>query len=227
MNSDSAAIEADVAFGFEETAEFPLFQAPATQVLPGRSGRGRRSDATDSSYATCGRRAILRRLSYLSAISSADIQPYAANDGQPNRGRGPDAGSFYSAFPKDRQFPRRFGIFDMAAPSDGQSGADAFPPAELKNEKTTEDGEMPEQTVQRHCQPKQNAGRRPHRLKKGDRRAAKRYETYYAARRRGLRARRGRSESGHLRRDVEVAASQGTTEAARPAGKAKRLTLFF
>jgi len=34
MNSDSAAIEREIAFGFEETAELSLFQAPATQVLP-------------------------------------------------------------------------------------------------------------------------------------------------------------------------------------------------
>jgi RNA polymerase sigma-70 factor (ECF subfamily) len=34
MNSDSAAIEAEIAFGFEEAAEMPLLQAPATHVLP-------------------------------------------------------------------------------------------------------------------------------------------------------------------------------------------------
>ena len=34
MGPDSAAIEAEIAFGFEETAELPLFQAPATQVVP-------------------------------------------------------------------------------------------------------------------------------------------------------------------------------------------------
>jgi RNA polymerase sigma-70 factor (ECF subfamily) len=34
MNSDSAAIDAEIAFGFEEAAELPLFQAPTTQVLP-------------------------------------------------------------------------------------------------------------------------------------------------------------------------------------------------
>jgi RNA polymerase sigma-70 factor (ECF subfamily) len=34
MNSDSAAIEAEVAFGFEETADISLFQAPATQLVP-------------------------------------------------------------------------------------------------------------------------------------------------------------------------------------------------
>jgi RNA polymerase sigma-70 factor (ECF subfamily) len=34
MDSNSAAIERDIAFGFEEAAELPLFQSPATQVLP-------------------------------------------------------------------------------------------------------------------------------------------------------------------------------------------------
>lgn len=34
MESNSAAIEPEIAFGFEEAAELPLFQAPATQVLP-------------------------------------------------------------------------------------------------------------------------------------------------------------------------------------------------
>lgn len=36
MESNSAAIEPEVAFGFEEAAELPLFQSPATQVLPAR-----------------------------------------------------------------------------------------------------------------------------------------------------------------------------------------------
>ena len=34
MNSDSAAMEAEVAFGFEETADISLFQAPTIQVVP-------------------------------------------------------------------------------------------------------------------------------------------------------------------------------------------------
>jgi RNA polymerase sigma-70 factor, ECF subfamily len=34
MDSNSAAIEQDLPFGFEETAELPLLEAPATKVLP-------------------------------------------------------------------------------------------------------------------------------------------------------------------------------------------------
>ena len=34
MDSNSAAIENDLAFGFDEAAEIPFIQAPTTQVLP-------------------------------------------------------------------------------------------------------------------------------------------------------------------------------------------------
>jgi RNA polymerase sigma-70 factor, ECF subfamily len=34
MDSNSAAIEQDLPFGFEETAELPLLEAPATRILP-------------------------------------------------------------------------------------------------------------------------------------------------------------------------------------------------
>jgi RNA polymerase sigma-70 factor (ECF subfamily) len=34
MNADSAAVDAEIAFGFDEAAELPLFQAPTTQVIP-------------------------------------------------------------------------------------------------------------------------------------------------------------------------------------------------
>jgi RNA polymerase sigma-70 factor (ECF subfamily) len=34
MESNSAAIEPEIAFGFEEAADLPLYQSPATQVLP-------------------------------------------------------------------------------------------------------------------------------------------------------------------------------------------------
>ena len=37
MDSNSAAIEAEVPFGFENTGELPLFQAPAKQVLPAKA----------------------------------------------------------------------------------------------------------------------------------------------------------------------------------------------
>src|SRR5437762_1949891 len=47
MDSNSAAIDAEVAFGFDETAELALFQAPAPQVLPYQETDGVADSAAD------------------------------------------------------------------------------------------------------------------------------------------------------------------------------------
>jgi RNA polymerase sigma-70 factor (ECF subfamily) len=47
MDSNSAAIDAEVAFGFENTGELPLFQSPATQVLPVAPAPALDESATD------------------------------------------------------------------------------------------------------------------------------------------------------------------------------------
>lgn len=47
MDSNSAAIDAEVAFGFDEAAELPLFQAPVTQVLPFQEADGIADSAAD------------------------------------------------------------------------------------------------------------------------------------------------------------------------------------
>lgn len=47
MDSNSAAIDAEVAFGFENTGELPLFQSPATQVLPSRAAPAPDESASD------------------------------------------------------------------------------------------------------------------------------------------------------------------------------------
>ena len=52
-----------------------------------------------------------------------DLSAYAA---ERTRGGGSDAGRLHPALPEDRQFPRRFGLHDMAAPHDGEPGPDAL-----------------------------------------------------------------------------------------------------
>ena len=47
MDSISAAIENDLAFGFDEAAEIPFIQAPAIQVLPAPETVSVNTDATD------------------------------------------------------------------------------------------------------------------------------------------------------------------------------------
>ena len=49
MDSNSAAIEAEVPFGFENTGEIPLLQAPAKQVLPAKA----ESVVDESAISTC------------------------------------------------------------------------------------------------------------------------------------------------------------------------------
>ena len=47
MDSNTAAIEAEIAFGFEEAGELPLFQSPATKVLPAKPAPVFDETATD------------------------------------------------------------------------------------------------------------------------------------------------------------------------------------
>lgn len=47
MDSNSAAIDAEVAFGFEEAAELPLFQSPATQIMPAAEASAIEASAAD------------------------------------------------------------------------------------------------------------------------------------------------------------------------------------
>jgi RNA polymerase sigma-70 factor (ECF subfamily) len=47
MDSNSAAIDAEIGFGFENTGELPLCQSPATQVLPAEAAPALDDSATD------------------------------------------------------------------------------------------------------------------------------------------------------------------------------------
>ena len=79
-----------------------------------------RSDPTGSGRRCCCFRA------HLSTAQPSRICPVPENGRQHGGCRGFDAGSVLAAIPQDRNFPRRIGVFDVAASAVGQCRPDAF-----------------------------------------------------------------------------------------------------
>ena len=148
MSSDSAAIEAEVAFGFEETAEQPLFQAPATHVFPIEAPAQADPNATDLE---------LCRLAEKGDISAFEIiyQRYHRRTysltlrmtGSQTEAEDLTQEVFIQLFRKIGSFRGDSAFSTWLHRLTVNQVLMHFRRRSYKNEKTSEDGEMPEQTV--------------------------------------------------------------------------------
>jgi len=148
MNSDSAAIEADVAFGFDEAASSPLFEAPAVQVIPAEPKAAIDSNATDIELCRLAAKGDLaafeiiyqryHRRTYSLTLRMTGSQTEAEDLTQE---------VFIQLFRKIGSFRGDSAFSTWLHRLTVNQVLMHFRRRSYKNEKTSEDGEMPEQTV--------------------------------------------------------------------------------
>jgi RNA polymerase sigma-70 factor (ECF subfamily) len=149
MNSDSAAIKAEIAFGFEEAAELPLFQAPTTQVLPAKEAGTIDPAASDLDLCRLASQGDLaafemiyqryNRRTYSLTLRMTGSQTEAEDLTQE---------VFIQLFRKIGSFRGDSAFSTWLHRLTVNQVLMHFRRRSYKNEKTSEDGEMPEQTVQ-------------------------------------------------------------------------------
>jgi RNA polymerase sigma-70 factor (ECF subfamily) len=148
MGPDSAAIEAELAFGFEETADLPLFQAPATQVVP--AAKEEKADPEAPDLELC-------RLASQGDISAFEIiyeryhrRTYSLTlrmTGSQTEAEDLTQEVFIQLFRKIGSFRGDSAFSTWLHRLTVNQVLMHFRRRSYKNEKTSEDGEMPEQTV--------------------------------------------------------------------------------
>jgi len=148
MNSDSAAIEAEVPFGFEETAEMSLFQAPAVQVVPAEATVAVDANATDIELCRLAAKGDLtafeiiyqryHRRTYSLTLRMTGSQTEAEDLTQE---------VFIQLFRKIGSFRGDSAFSTWLHRLTVNQVLMHFRRRSYKNEKTSEDGEMPEQMV--------------------------------------------------------------------------------
>jgi RNA polymerase sigma-70 factor (ECF subfamily) len=148
MSSDSAAIEAEIAFGFEEAAELPLFQAPAVQILPVEKPVVLDSNAADIDLCRLAAQGDLaafeiiyqryHRRTYSLTLRMTSSQTEAEDLTQE---------VFIQLFRKIGSFRGDSAFSTWLHRLTVNQVLMHFRRRSYKNEKTSEDGEMPEQTV--------------------------------------------------------------------------------
>jgi len=148
MNSDSAAIEAEIAFGFEEAAEMPLFHAPATQVLPAAEAQAVDVNAPDidlcrlaadgdlAAFEIIYQRYHRRTFSLTLRMTSSQTEAEDLTQEV-----------FIQLFRKIGSFRGDSAFSTWLHRLTVNQVLMHFRRRSYKNEKTSEDGEMPEQTV--------------------------------------------------------------------------------
>lgn len=154
MSSDSAAIEAEIAFGFDETADLPLFQAPVVKVSPVEA-----SPAVDLGAADIE----LCRLASQGDLAAFEIiyQRYHRRTysltlrmtGSPTEAEDLTQEVFIQLFRKIGSFRGDSAFSTWLHRLTVNQVLMHFRRRSYKNEKTSEDGEMPEQTVQGSANP--------------------------------------------------------------------------
>jgi RNA polymerase sigma-70 factor (ECF subfamily) len=154
MNSDSAAIDAEIAFGFEEAAELPLFQAPVTQVLPAKEAGSIDPAASDLDLCRLASQGDLaafeiiyqryNRRTYSLTLRMTGSQTEAEDLTQE---------VFIQLFRKVGSFRGDSAFSTWLHRLTVNQVLMHFRRRSYKNEKTSEDGEMPEQTVQGTANP--------------------------------------------------------------------------
>jgi RNA polymerase sigma-70 factor, ECF subfamily len=154
MDSNSAAIENDLAFGFDEAAEIPFFQAPAAQVLSLPETAEVDPGATDlelCQMATGGNIAAFEviyqryhRRTYSLCLRMSNSQTEAEDLTQE---------VFIQLFRKAGSFRGDSAFSTWLHRLTVNQVLMHFRRRSVKNEKVSEDGEMPEQTVQGTADP--------------------------------------------------------------------------
>ena len=154
MSSDSAAIEAEVAFGFEEAASLPLFEAPAVQVLPVAQPAAIDSGTQDIELCRLAAKGDLaafemiyqryHRRTYSLTLRMTGSQTEAEDLTQE---------VFIQLFRKIGSFRGDSAFSTWLHRLTVNQVLMHFRRRSYKNEKTSEDGEMPEQTVQGTANP--------------------------------------------------------------------------
>jgi RNA polymerase sigma-70 factor, ECF subfamily len=148
MDSNSAAIEHDLAFGFDDAADASLFQAPATRVLPVEQTARNHADASDlelCQMAAVGDIAAFEviyqryhRRTYSLCLRMANSQTEAEDLTQE---------VFIQLFRKAGSFRGDSAFSTWLHRLTVNQVLMHFRRRSVKNEKVSEDGEMPEQTV--------------------------------------------------------------------------------
>jgi RNA polymerase sigma-70 factor (ECF subfamily) len=154
MDSNSAAIENDLAFGFDETAEIPFVQAPATQVLPAPETVSVDAGATDlelCQLAAGGNIAAFEviyqryhRRTYSLCLRMSNSQTEAEDLTQE---------VFIQLFRKAGSFRGDSAFSTWLHRLTVNQVLMHFRRRSVKNEKVSDDGEMPEQTVRGTADP--------------------------------------------------------------------------
>lgn len=148
MGSNSAAIEAEIPFGFENTGEAPLFRSPATQILPAITAPAVDESATDlelCQMAAGGDLAAFEliyqryhRRTYSLTLRMTNSQTEAEDLTQE---------VFIQLFRKIGSFRGDSAFSTWLHRLTINQVLMHFRRRSVKNEKTSESGEMPEQTV--------------------------------------------------------------------------------
>ena len=148
MDSNSAAIEQEIAFGFEEARELPLFQAPATLAMPVPAAPAFDESASDLELcriAADGNLAAFEliyqryhRRTYSLTLRMTSSQTEAEDLTQE---------VFIQLFRKIGSFRGDSAFSTWLHRLTVNQVLMHFRRRSVKNEKTSEDGEMPEQTV--------------------------------------------------------------------------------
>lgn len=154
MDSNSAAIENDLAFGFDEAAEIPFIQAPTTQVLPAPETVSVDAGATDlelCQLAAAGNIAAFEviyqryhRRTYSLCLRMSNSQTEAEDLTQE---------VFIQLFRKAGSFRGDSAFSTWLHRLTVNQVLMHFRRRSVKNEKVSDDGEMPEQTVRGTADP--------------------------------------------------------------------------
>lgn len=148
MDSNSAAIEAEGSFGFEEAAELPLFQAPVSVLAPSAAKAAPDAAATDIELCRMASQGDLaafemiyqryHRRTYSLTLRMTGSQTEAEDLTQE---------VFIQLFRKIGSFRGESAFSTWLHRLTVNQVLMQFRRRSFKNEKTSEDGEMPEQTV--------------------------------------------------------------------------------
>jgi RNA polymerase sigma-70 factor (ECF subfamily) len=148
MDSNSAAIEQDLAFGFEDTAELPLLEAPATKVLPRAEAPSVDASASDFDLCRLAAEGSLpafeiiyqrhHRRVYSLCLRMTNSQTEAEDLTQE---------VFIQLFRKAASFRGDSAFSTWLHRMTVNQVLMHFRRRSVKNEKVSDDGEMPEQTV--------------------------------------------------------------------------------
>ena len=154
MDSNSAAIEHDLALGFDEASELPLFQSPATQVIPAPAAAAVDSAAPDLALCQLAAGGSLaafeiiyqryHRRTYSLCLRMTNSQTEAEDLTQE---------VFIQLFRKIGSFRGDSAFSTWLHRLTVNQVLMHFRRRSVKNEKVSDDGEMPEQTVRGSANP--------------------------------------------------------------------------